>query len=614
MRAVAAWLIVAAVLYCAPLFSNLNNWGRQDWDQFTFRYETPRLSLLQDHALPAWNPYASGGTVLLAHPDSPVLSPWYLIVLIAGAPIGLRVQVVFFMAVGAIGMAALARRLGASTLASAAAGIVFMMSSHFALHITEGHLEWTPLGLMPWLALGLLRDGPIGKGIVGLALLLASVLMFGAVYIPAVFLPFISIWIVLTAIRDRRWQPVAKWGGVLALALLLSAVKLVPTLAFTGETRRDVGIVQKTEPLVLATGLFEPRQALFYQSYRDQAVPDGHFAKAIPNHSAMPIVAQLTGLGANEGFHEYGGYISIVGIVLAVWGLIHTARRFWPLYVAGLCALVVTLGAASFIDLWTAMRQLPLYNQLQVPSRFLAAVVFVLAIATAFGLDAATASLRGRWQRWQPAVAALLVAAIYVELCAMGWTLFSDVFVVPPVAFERHAGFAHRFPDRFATGTAEADDGLLMESEMYGHMISNSGTLDAYENLSVAKGHVRATSDPSYRGEVYLESQRGSATIQRWTMSRIEIGVAPTGSDDLILNQNFHRGWQARRTRADGSEDVIPAVQSKDGLISIAVGHEYRSVEAYYEPPGFMLGVLLSGLALVLCQALVLRDRARGVA
>jgi hypothetical protein len=69
--------------------------------------------------LPTWNPYAEGGTVLLAHPHSPVLSSWYAIVLLFGAPIG---------------------------------GIMFMMSAHFALHIAEGHLEWCVLGLMPWVA------------------------------------------------------------------------------------------------------------------------------------------------------------------------------------------------------------------------------------------------------------------------------------------------------------------------------------------------------------------------------------------------------------------------------------------------------------------------------
>ena len=219
----AVLLIAATLIYCAPLFTNLGNWGRQDWDQFTFRYATPRLALLRDHALPAWNPYANGGTVLLAHPDSPVLSPWYAIVLVLGAPLGLRVQVAVFMALGSIGMSALLARLGATRAGAIAGGVVFMMSSLFALHIAEGHLEWCVLGLMPWLAILILKLEDGVRYIILAALLAASVLTFGAVCIPAIFLSFFTVWILLEAIRTRRWRPTAYWTAVVLLAALLSA-------------------------------------------------------------------------------------------------------------------------------------------------------------------------------------------------------------------------------------------------------------------------------------------------------------------------------------------------------------------------------------------------------
>ena len=69
-------LIIASLLYCPLLFSNPDRYGRNDWDQFSFRYETPRQALLRDHQLPLWNPYVNGGTVLLADPElSPSLPP-----------------------------------------------------------------------------------------------------------------------------------------------------------------------------------------------------------------------------------------------------------------------------------------------------------------------------------------------------------------------------------------------------------------------------------------------------------------------------------------------------------------------------------------------------------
>ncbi len=158
-----ALLVLASVVYCAPLLTGTDLWGRGDWDQFGFRYATPRVAMLRDLQLPLWNPYVNGGTVLLAHPHCPAFSPWYLPTLILGAPLGLRVQVLLFVALGATGMAALLRRWGVSPAGCFVGGVLLMMSAHFAMHVAEGHLEWCLLGLMPWVLLCLLCALQVGN-------------------------------------------------------------------------------------------------------------------------------------------------------------------------------------------------------------------------------------------------------------------------------------------------------------------------------------------------------------------------------------------------------------------------------------------------------------------
>ncbi len=439
----AALLAAASVLYCLPLFSNLGNAGREDWDQYTFRYETPRVSLLRDHVLPTWNPDANGGTVLFAHPYSPVLSPWYAIVLFLGVPIGLRVQVVVFMAVGAVGMAALVARLGATRAGSVAGGIVFMMSSYFSLHIAEGHLDWSVLGVMPWVALCLLRLHEGVRYLIAAALLLASVLTFGAVYIPAVFIPCFSVWVIFSALRARQWHLPIRWAAVVTIAVLLASVKLLPAAQFASDMPRAIEPdLHRTPGRLLLAGLFDPRQAYLYQARRDRDLPDGHVAKTVPAAAAAPVLQFLDALGVLEGFHEHGCYIGLIGLPLAIWGCLGTFRRLWPLYMAGAFALIVVLGSNAPVDLWAAIRHLPLYGQLQVPSRFLAAVAFVLAVTAALGLSAITARIPAPWRS---ALAVVVVVALYAELLVMGWRLFGDVFVVPPVRVETHADFAQRF-------------------------------------------------------------------------------------------------------------------------------------------------------------------------
>ena len=181
--------------------------------------------------------------------------------------------------------------------------------------------------------------------------------------------------------------------------------------------------------------------------------------------------------------HEYSWYIGVMGILLAAVGAISGFRRLWPLYAAGILAVVVSLGARSPLDLWTALRHLPFYEQLHVPSRFLAAAVFVMAIAAGSGLSAATGWLIGSRARSRLAIEAVFLSLLYVELALMGRTLFRDVFVVPPVHLTTHVTFAHR-PDSFP---GEERDRAVMASLMYPRLLSHSGELDAYENLAVAR-------------------------------------------------------------------------------------------------------------------------------
>ena len=589
----AALLIVASAVYCAPLFANLDKGGRQDWDQFSFRYETPRLAILRDHVLPTWNPYAEGGTVLLAHPDSPVLSPWYLIVLLFGTPVGLRVQVAVFMALGAVGMAAFLARLGATRSGGIVGGIVFMMSSHFALHMAEGHVEWCVLGVMPWLAWCLPRMRGTYQWIAPAALLLASVLTFGAVYVPAVYLPFLSLWIALVSLRDRSWRPLAGWVAVVFVALLLSSAKLLPTVAFSRQYPRTVAQTEQgSSRRFLLAGFFDPRQASLYHAFRErqeQAVIATNAGDVIPPSAAAGEALQ------GWSIHEYGCYVGIVGIALAALGALFAMRRMWPLYLSGVFAGVTALGFISPVDLWSALGQLPLYGQLNVPTRFLAAVVFVVAVAAAFGLDSVIEVLRKRRPGWQSTVTGVLIAVLYAELLVMGWSLFGDVFTVKAAGVVPYSSFAHRRPHGL-DGHPEIPTTRLM----YAHLLSNSGTLNAYENLAVTRGHIREADDPGYKGEAYLASGRGTATIVKWTMTSVTVRVATEGPDELVLNQNFDNGWRVRRHGASDQGEAVAAYRNADGLIAATVGPEDAEVELFYLPQAFVIGSWISGATFII--------------
>jgi len=614
-------LIVAALLYSPMLFSGLDQYGRRDWDQFTFRYETPRVALLRDHQWPLWNPYVNGGTVLMAHPDSPFPSPWYLPVLVMGAETGLRVQVVLFLMIGAVGMAVLLRHWQVAAPGAFVGGVVFMMSAHFALHIAEGHLEWCVLGLMPWVVLATLRAADDRRFILIAGLLLSSALMFGSVYILAVYLPVLSVWAALESLRRRSWRLGLAWGAAVVLMVALSAVKLLPQFEFTQANPRPPKVAQAGLSLRgLATAFIHPQQADLYRAMRDveadtqaraRGVVNGHKPSA-PIEVSRPVHQRLRAQGAVDEWHEYGAYITLIGLGLAICGLLISWRRQWPLYAGGAVAAVVTVSNASPVDLWALLQRLPFYESLTVPSRFLAVVVFVLAVSAGYGLGWLCRLAQNR--RWlRIATHYVLPGIVFVELAMMGWSVWGDVFVYPRVPLAAHQTFATRF-DRLDTNYPG------MYSYTVPLIAANSGAREGYENIQVSRGAVRTATDPGYRGEAYLDSGASPVTITNWTMSAVGAKVRVAGPERLVLNQNFFAGWRARIRGTGGAVREQVATPTLAGLVSVALYEGDTEATVYYWPNRLAAGAWVSGLGWVGCVAVLIaarrtapRDGARGL-
>ena len=95
---------------------------------------------------------------MLAHPDSPFLSPLYVFVLMLGPVIGLKVQIIVYLFIGLMGMFYLSRYLNLSEKASYLSSFIFMLNSTYALHLSEGHVEWLAMAFVPWAFLYYLKS------------------------------------------------------------------------------------------------------------------------------------------------------------------------------------------------------------------------------------------------------------------------------------------------------------------------------------------------------------------------------------------------------------------------------------------------------------------------
>ena len=141
---------VVAFFFTLPIFENFNNWGIQDWDQHLFYHAVPRASLLKYKQFPLWNPYNCGGIVDLANPQSRVLSPTFLFILLFDVPRGIKIDIWIHLIIGMFGVYKLTRYLNLNKDAAMLSSFIFNINSMFALPLTVGMTWFISVSYLPW--------------------------------------------------------------------------------------------------------------------------------------------------------------------------------------------------------------------------------------------------------------------------------------------------------------------------------------------------------------------------------------------------------------------------------------------------------------------------------
>ena len=586
-----------ALLYTLPIFKNLSYWGHLDWDQFTFWHAVPREIILRYKQFPLWNPYANGGNVLLAHPQSAFLSPFFIFVLLGGPVLGLKLEIFFHLLLGLAGMHALSRYLGLNSRCAYFTACVYMLSSVFPLHLGEGQAEWLALSFVPWIflfylkSLGQTRSPASGanlhsagghssrasssvaaRPLVG-AVVTLSIILVSGVYVINLFLVFLFVYAVLTSFQLKSIRPLSILGVVFAGACILGAVKLLPMLEFLREVPRLIDQKSGVDLPTLWTMLLGREQSFLDMRLWETTLMDN---------------------GTYQyGWHEYGAYIGLLPSFLFIFGIMKGYKKHWPLIGTAFFCLLLVLGDTSPLNLWRVLHHFPVYASLTVPSRFIFCFVFPVAILSGFGLSQIETGVRTRGRT----LSLLILIFVAADLWLVNSVLFEQVFCIPPVQVAREPVFRQRYSTLNFYKKKE-----LSRSSQYPVFLSNSGILDAYECAAVKRGEVRTVSDPRYRGEVYFMNEDGKIFDMSFSPNTIRADVEAEKTDILVVNQNYFSGW---RVKSDGIA-LRPAVYK--GLLAVRLGPGRHKVIFYYLPLSFILGLglTLSGLALA---AVVLAGR-----
>jgi hypothetical protein len=547
-----------AVGVLAGLFPFLWHWDKlitRDWPYFLALALVSRSNVLAYGNFPPHDPWVAGGVDILANPQSRFFSPSFLIEL-ALPPYPAMLLILFLYGVlGAWGMFKLLRELDASRLVAVTVALFFVNSSWFGLHFAEGHLAYPAFLLFPWLLYASRKIFEPRRQVL-MAGLFAFFLIDGGIYafiFGIYMLPFLVIvdytawWRLL-----REWREHAlRLGGLVVGAALIATAKVIPVMAIHQSRPPELDqTVMRLE--TVAYLLFYPFQEFTYS------------------------------MGLRWGFHEYGCYIGIVALVVALSSLIGQENRTRSaLYLVGaLFFLFTATGLGDRFDPWLLIHQIPFLNQAHVQSRLTIIFFTLFCVLVGLGLR------RLEHRRWVIVgicsflLVESLVVRVYPEWRA--YEMASDkrpkLSLITGSDFEgtRHFGIEGRKTTRKLR--LYTDPGVA--------------TLTVYEptRRPTSAQHKRA---PGYMGEAYPLDVRGTAQIVSYEPGEVTVRYDLEEPGEVQINTNELGGWTVVDGRASVFDDPtsLLTVRTLDtsGTVTLVYNPAYLDILAGTVPAGAVI-------------------------
>lgn len=544
--AVCCLILFAPLATLGYIFSD-NALGIADWDYYFTLHDSYRKAIVEHHTFPFWNPYICGGTAGLADPEFPVFSLTFLLELIFGIPVGLRMAIVLSVAVGGIGMLMLAKRLGRSMEAGLVAAIAVAFGTVNLLEITEGHVNvltamWIPWIFWAWHTMVFGKKKPIVCGI-----FLALTFLGGGIYL-LMYTGIAFIGLVLL-VQHRRVALIRTVQAIL-WALGFSAFKLIPVLVWLKQF---------------------PDDAYASSAYTLPWITEVLFGRHI--HGADIIVNQMT------GWHEYGAYIGYIIFGLSLIGLSYfkISRTVRVLAVAVVVALgISTLGPhlrPIFDQLWFFPRS--------SISRFILFAIIPIALLASYGLD----RIAGWLPNQRAYIKALLVGFVAIDIFGLTYQLSQQAFVLPHVV-PTISPAPH--PIVYTSERFDLDGNGSRHTRSYDAYKAGYGVL-AYCSVLGPQPAVRTITDENH--EIITVRDPGAHTeLLSWDYNTVRVISDAPESTHIILNTNYAQGWTA-----NGQPAIVV-----DNRVAAQIPAGVHDVVFSYKAPGFRVGLLITALTLLI--------------
>ena len=577
-------LVVLAVIFLLPIFNNAENLGIRDWGIVYLYNGVARASILDYGQMPFWNPYHCGGNFLLAHPQATIFSPSYLFVLLFGVALGLKLQILFFFIVGALGAYFLARKLGAGEISSTLVGIVFAFSTVLTFYVVEGTSIYLAYAWIPWAIFFYYKSKESFKFSPICALFILLIFLDGYVYGFTIAITTLGLLALFDSIVEKKFKYIFIFAIIMVLLMLLGAFKFLPLYEVLGEVPKTAAL--SNEGGYTAGGFFT---ALFDRTQG----PFGH-----------PDILQSMKVG--EWIYA-NMYIGVLTAIFAVLGILLFFKKKLPLLLTLLAVVIISFGNNSIINIYSLLKRVPLlYTSFYYPTRYHLTIILFLSLFAAFFLSKfektnLVINKKHIKKETNAILVGILILIVLVDLFFVSRGYLSKVFIAPPHTIDRSPQFYQteslRTPNPYTDGIVIPN---IYESvygnKMYTNFLENKGTTNCYEHFKLKTAAaprylVNGTLNPLYRGEVYLE-KGGNASISKFTPNEVTVNVNAASSDILVLNQNYYTSWRAK----GGSGDAF----NYNGLVAVPVSASTKQVVFYQYSKSFVLGLIVSIIAIIL--------------
>ncbi len=566
-------LVIITPLAMGGFWFSSGQLGISDWDYyFSYHYIVRNLTLTYD-GIPQWNPYICGGTSAIGDPEFPLFTPTFILELLFGIPLGLRLAIYFSTIIGAVGTLILSKRLGLSVFGAMLAAVTVSFSSVNILEIVEGHTNilsamWIPWILWSWVSAyrttsDLDSTKSLNRWSLLCGLFLALTFLQGGIYL-LMYTAGAFVFLVAVAKNHRRAFMICLKSGFWALGL--ASIKLVPVLYWLSQFQDQV--------YASSTSTLTSLHKVLLGRYLHGPGSDN------------------TILNQGGGWHEYGAYVGPLVLVLAIAALnkFRTSRLVRLLVLGSVIALLISSAGPVLKPLFDQVAFLPRSNI----SRLVLFAVMPIALLSGLGLDNMLMTIFKRRSAFGlKLIASIVLGLLAIDLMTLSYQLSQQAFVLP---YPEEPIQAAQKPLQFTLDKNTIRYEGADYTRAYPLTVQGWGTL-SYCTVLGPSPAVVTKQQPENQSFVSSDNPAAKVELLFWSPNKINVKANLSNNTNIILNNNYARGWLAN---GEPTTDV-------SGRIAATLPAGQSELVFEYKAPGYRTGLMISVATILIALLVILR-------